>query len=488
MKKYNHLFCVAFCVLFLVEVKAQVFEPDTIKLKDWVIDGYSITNTIFNLDGPVPFWFCANNSGRYNREVISEQSWINMVTAKNELTPELFIGAGIEIVSRGTFNESFFNQLYLKLTYKKFLFRIGKETYTLAQYNDELGIGSMVQSKNSRAVPRLGAGFYDYSPVPFTGGNILFKGAIQFGRLNDNRGEKGTKKPWLHEKFFYLKTSHTYFNFWIGLNHSVLMGGTYPDGRKIPVDLLSAFLGMKSEKICQSFPEENYKSGGAHLGLFDCGGGWYLKDWHVDLYYQKPFTNRKGFGEAILLKHDKIVGINTVNSSKRLINQLLLEYIKTDHQGGFSETGLKQDNKTESYSNPSMYYRGNSYHGRSMGLPLFLTRDDVCYNDETGPLHNDRFFVNNRVVAWHLGLSGWVSKKCRYRILETYSINYGTYAGLNVEQPGYFFREGEKQHYLLIDLNYHFTSCPMIISLRFGKDNGQVNKSSAIMVEVTWNI
>ena len=63
--------------------------------------------------------------------------------------------------------------------------------------------GSLFVSNNARPMPRIGGGFYDYTPVPLLDEYLEFKGALNFGVLNDDRNMYvGTDRPLVSRKVF----------------------------------------------------------------------------------------------------------------------------------------------------------------------------------------------------------------------------------------------------------------------------------------------
>lgn len=501
------------------------------------VHGASEIKTVLLADGYTPFWFVSNNSGRITESSSSQLAWINSVFLPVELGGGLSIASGMELVLRETTKESYINQLFVNLKYGNLLLRVGRESFTLAQYNDEIGLGSMFLSNNARPFTRIGLGFYEYTPLPFLKDYLQVKGAFQLGKLTDDRGGRGTRDPWIQEKFFYLKTAGTKLNVWVGMNHSVLMGGTHPNGERIPVDFWASFIGGKSGKFTNKFEGEVSNAAGAHFGLFDFGAELKLQGRHLDLYYQKPITDGSGIRGIFNMKQDKILGVNIISSDERIINQMIIEYIRTDHQSGRGTPDYVYDKEIPAYQDPEMnatflrenfgldvqrvtyreyrsyldqflnhgyasggrddyynnylYFNGNSFHSRALGTPLFYTRSVRSRNSRLSFSEGEQFFVNNRVKAVHFGVSGWLSHSIRYRLLETFSVNYGTYAGLYGgryswdEQEDYFFKGGKSQNYFLAEATYQFGTIPMAITLSIGNDSGEVFESTAAQISVS---
>ena len=495
--------------------------------------------TVFRLNGTTPFWFYSNRWGRIEKREGSGQYLIGEVYFDRSLGEKSSMAIGAEAITSNPGDAKYLNQLFLKLRYDHLELRIGKEALSIAQYSDDLSSGSMFVSKNARPVAHIGLGFYDYVILPFTNRQIVFKGAFQLGLLDDDRGQKGTDRPLLQEKFFYLKSNRQGLNFWLGINHSVLMGGTYPDGTKIPVDLWASFWGKGSPKFKQYFEGEENNAAGAHFGLFDFGGEFSRMDWKAESWYQKPIADQSGIRGIFNLKHDQILGVNVVSRSKKIINQFLFEYVKTDYQSGSGTPNLSMDgrildirliedydsfldenfavetqgvskdqflkylrqylNKGEktggrdNYYNNWMYYKGNSYYGRSIGTPLFQTQDDKSFFNRADDFIYDGYFINNRLIAYHIGFSGWLGSYVKYRLLETFTINKGTYAGKYGgvfawdTQTDYFFNRSKNQNYLLVELHYFLKRMPLILTSGIGWDAGKLSQSKAILFSAGWS-
>ena len=60
--------------------------------------------------------------------------------------------------------------------------------------------------------------------------------------------------------------------------------------------------------------------------------------------------------------------------------------------------------------------------------------------------------INNKVVAHHLGIKGWLFDNLHYRALGNYSMNYGTN-----HSP---FEPAKKEYSVLTEFNYHLPEQP----------------------------
>lgn len=454
-----------------------------------------------------PHWQVSNRYGIFDDLKQSEFVGLFGLGYKKYFGTKFKAETEVEFNLKSELSNSYFQQLYFNLFYGALQLKIGKEAYTIGQYSDDLSSGSLFLSNNSIPLPRIGMGFYDYTPMPFIGKFIEFKGALNFGILNDDRGSLGNvENPWFHEKFFYLKSRTLPVNVHAGINHNAIFGGTTSDGRKIESDLLSTFFARGSSKVGGG--EENNVAG-AHFGLYDVGLSWKIKQVNFQTYFQKPFSDGSGMR---LNSEDKVIGILLTNAKKSFFHSINYEYINTTHQSGagipdpvingrgikpsnledldqfmlenfdtitigitknmlvsYMEKNLNYGNKytgRDDHYNNYLYTGGLAYKGRAIGNSLFTTKNRVVAMDVDFDGTYDRVFVNNRIVAHHLAFEGYLSRNIYYRTKLTYTENYGSYAGANKgrynwaskENPeyydAYYFKDGLKQAYTFLELNY----------------------------------
>jgi hypothetical protein len=122
-----------------------------------------------------PHWQVSNKYGIFDRNRQTE------LVGLFGLAYQYKIGDRFKIETQGEFNvksdisTSYFQQLYLNVHYGSLQLKIGKEAYTIAQYSDALSSGSLFVSNNARPIPKIGIGFYDFTPVPGLAGMLSLK-------------------------------------------------------------------------------------------------------------------------------------------------------------------------------------------------------------------------------------------------------------------------------------------------------------------------
>lgn len=460
-----------------------------------------------------PHWQVSNRYGIFDRAKKTDVVGLFGLAYNYQLRKKFSLESEVEFNLRSDISTSYFQQLYVNLNYGALQLKIGKEAYTIGQYSENLSSGSFFLSNNARPIPRIGGGFYQYTPLPIIGKYVEFKGAMNFGVLNDDRSAyKGTDKPLLHEKFLYIKSKSLPINLHIGLNHSAQLGGTlydggstFYDGRKIETDLVATFLAQGSAKLGGG---EESNAAGAHFGLYDFGLNWNIKKTTFQFYFQKPFND--GSGRRFKSK-DKILGLLFNSNKKGFISEVTYEYINTMHQSGMGISDPKIEGKTvflreiddldqfmlenfdtltagitrrslldflkeklnyghefggrDGYYDNWYYPMGLSYNHQNIGNSFLTNKATLESNNSDFDRTIDSFFVNDRIVAHHLALSGYLGNGLSHRIKMTYTNNFGTYTAANkgegwasINDPdyynSYYFKDGLKQAYTFLELNY----------------------------------
>jgi hypothetical protein len=114
-----------------------------------------------------------------------------------------------------------------------------------------------------------------------------------------------------------------------------------------------------------------------------------------------------------------------------------------------------------------------------MGSPLNLTRDQLPSTANTGTYHN--YIANDRFRAFHVGAKGELTNNFIWKIMFTYSVNYGSYYD---EYPGrytwemtdnYYFAGGLNQLYTMVGIEWAPKKVSKItIKSDFALDSGEI--------------
>ncbi|MEQ8712814.1 MAG: hypothetical protein RIC80_07340, partial [Cyclobacteriaceae bacterium] len=133
--------------------------------------------------------------------------------------------------------------------------------------------------------------------------------------------------------------------------------------------------------------------------------------------------------------------------------------------------------------------------GRTIGTPLFLTspRMGEIYDDVDFGLDYERTYVfNNRVEGIHIGANGAINSKMSYKLLFTYTRNFGNYYsqfGRFWERLGepFHFEEGRTHYYVMASIDYLMNN-RLSGQVSLGYDFGEQNNSMGILAKLAYRI
>jgi hypothetical protein len=474
---------------------------------------YSIqSNSIYASSELAPLWLHSNNFGTINNFGHGELALSSNITYTSDFIKKSTIQLGIEGNVKNEWTKSSLLQAYAAIDYKKMSLIIGKKNIDFLY--DKGQESPFMNYQNIRPFPYIAFGFFEYTALPFTREYVTFKAAFVQGILNDDR-EEGIQDPLFHFKNLYVSTGKLPVNLFVGMNHSVVFGGTMQDGTKIPVDLISTYLARQgSERVGEVLPTEEINRPGEHLGLVEIGIVRQSKNKNFALAVGQPYTDSEG--DDPFINKDKTVRLQYYVNNKSLFSSITYEFASLKYQSG---PGLDLTNYQfiddysaylreefgldiqvtdwpeffnllvdlinhgyatagrDNYFNNGIYPLSSFYDGHFMGYPFAHSKWQIAHFKD---IDNFDYQVvgNNRVVAHHFSLKGWVNKRLSYQTRCSFSKNYGTYAGVDYttfeQLDGYYFKDGKNQNYYSLTLNYQLHKMPLGISLSLGYDMGEL--------------
>ncbi|MCQ2228869.1 MAG: hypothetical protein MJZ13_03915 [Bacteroidales bacterium] len=247
--------------------------------------------------------------------------------------------AGLGVVGKSELKRSMIHEAYLAGKLFIFDYTAGMQAFSpLAQY-DRMTSGNFLMSSNARPTPRIGVGLFDYWSVPYTHDWIQLKGGMYIGRLFNEDYDKEytkthTKDVLFHEKFAYLRLGGWYAKPYLGLTHSVMMGGTLADGTKLPIDFWSSFVAKGSQQFTGKTRGEATNAAGGHQGLWDAGLDIDFDAINATVYCKRPFTDATGKKYFDERSGDFYLGTVITLPKSRFIKSFSIEWMKTSKQGG----------------------------------------------------------------------------------------------------------------------------------------------------------
>jgi len=195
------------------------------------------------------------------------------------------------------------------------------------------------------------------------------------------------------------------------IQHFAQWAGTSPTFGKLPNNF-SAFVDVFFAK--QASTEGEFASVlGNHLGSIMLDYEFVTSMGDFSVYHDHPFEDRSGLRFANF--PDGVWGVFYTPENKKIISNILYEYIDTSDQSGNTII-----HGFDNYFSNNLYRSGWTYEGNIIGLPFIMIDKDIVINDMTSPI------VSNRVRLHHIGVSGSF-KKIEWMLKTTFSKNLGTY-------------------------------------------------------------
>jgi hypothetical protein len=374
------------------------------------------TGTIGQFGDQKPFWLFSNRDGKFSPEKSAGYTDL-FIYSEKDTTTNFNVTYGLEgftsYIGTGNFQ---LNQYYTRVQFHFVQLYAGAVSESFGNHYTPLSSGSLLYSRNARPIPKIAISSDGYLDVPFTQGYMKIKGYLSHGWMGEDRY---VETPFLHHKYGYAKLGGDLpVNVSYGLQHFAIWGGVSPEHGQLPTGLDSykkVFFAQTADSTAPS--NEALNTLGDHRGSHQFGIEYKNDKWHVNTYYQNIFEDNSG----VRFKNfpDGLWGIAFHNQEKKkLIQDLVYELVHTKDQGGkrLVPAGSGNDN----FFNNSIYRSGWTNERYTIGTPLI-----------TSPILNEndaRSILNSRVIAHHVGISGWIKDNWSFMGLVTYSLNYGTHA------------------------------------------------------------
>lgn len=354
-----------------------------------------------------PLLSYSNEWGRYTQYDDGEVAACAKVAYRHEFrNPSIVFRAGVGGQVSTDSKRTMLSEAYADFDLWMFGIKAGLENYTPVESNTSTSAGSYLMSNNARPVPRAWAGILDYwalpldrLPLPFAGrlrNLIEIRGGVSFGRIDDE-GEAGyTDDILLSEKFAYGRIGAWPVKPYVGLNHSVVMGGRMSNGTKIPIDFWNSFFGRNGDPEVfgnGEFRGETTNKAGGHQGMWDCGLDFAIGDAATGkLYHQKPFADNKASGFTSHPFGDFTIGAQVRLTRFAPVSEVSVEFVKTDWQGG---PGLPDPYVPTRGGQYALYYPGDITEGNfeRMKNEVFIADDVREWERRTGRVltYDNRF-------------------------------------------------------------------------------------------------
>ncbi len=325
------------------------------------------------------------------------------------------LDAGFRLDARISDGENRFGFSELYLHFRAFGWQL-----SAGRFHDPIGLGSdgplttgsMMVSRNALQPFRLRLSTPGFVPVPLTDGVVSFRAGWSEAVTTDDRFVDRAR---IHQKYLYLKVRPVReVHLKAGIVHNLMWGGTHPElGRmhgSVRDWLNDVFIQGDEDVFGNVTPLGN------SLGAYDFGVEYRGREWSAGAYRMFYIED----GESLHLPNPwdgswiAWLDLHDPERPRRPVSYITYEHVNTKKQDADPWDAIGRGR----YYSHNVWRDGWVHHGQVLGTPLILIDPD-----RIGP--RDRNLVNNIVLAHHLGFAGHISDRFSYRLMATYSRNYG---------------------------------------------------------------
>lgn len=386
-----------------------------------------------------PFWLVSNIHGlgapEFNNGYVRGEIYKPMNREKR-----FSWGAGVDLTGAWNLPAPFaIRQLYAELHYRAIWVSIGSRNYGSYYNNHRLSTGDLLFSDNAMAIPQIRIGTNDFATFWGTKGWFSVRGYLAYGFFTDSKW----KKNWVYPGGD--RTSGTLFcsrGVWlrggnwekfpltldVGIEMGTQFGGTiYKDGYhfKMPSGLMAwikAFVPMSGDDTTPEGEQTNIE--GNMTGEYSISVSFApTSEWLIRPYWEHYFEDHSQLTFEYGTWKDNLWGLEINFPKNKFISKFVYEYIYTKDQTGpvnhnYTPEVPEQVSGGDNYFNHYLYDAWQNW-GMTIGNPLAIS-----------PLYNrdHRIYIyNTRFIANHIGLEGNPLDSLKWRLLLTFTQNWGSY-------------------------------------------------------------
>ncbi|WP_245925397.1 capsule assembly Wzi family protein [Arcticibacter pallidicorallinus] len=399
-------------------------------------------------NGTVPFWMRSNQFGSIPLSGAST-SFIAKAYKGYDSTKTIDWGFGTEArANLGSTSKFILTEGYIKVRAGIFELSAGRTKDVMGFNSDQrLSSGNFSVSGNALGIPKISVSIPEYWSPSIFNDLIAIKGSLSHGwtgKLHiadviSSTGPGGTIRTpvdrvdsYLHQKALYarLGTSNWKLKLHGGINHQVIWGNErYIYGETFGLSPIETFFFVATGKAYGRIQENGIPRSkiGNHLGSIDLAVEYDFPTFNL-LVYRQNFYDVGAIAKLANIK-DGLNGISLTN--KKFTDQshgirwkkATFEFLYSKDQAGLNSSRRTKSGDENYYNN--FFYRGGwSYKGLGLGTPFFTANNVARKGSASDPID---FFINNRVVAFHLGLDASI-ERWDYLLKTSFSRNHGTFA------------------------------------------------------------
>lgn len=391
-------FSILFSMLCLNHASAQLSNGELI-LKSKAVAPVS--------SNELPFWLWANQYGKVNDEGVNAIQDVSY-TSSHLTNSGLSFKSRFDVTLTNGINHSLnISQMYINASYKKLEGTFGRFNDIQGLNDGELGVGSMMKSRNASAMFGGRIGTNQFIEFPFTQGYFEFDFDIGHYWFDEDRY---VEDVYLHSKSLYLQIDLSPLELRGGIIHNVMWGGVSPDFGQFPStfnDYLRVVFAQGARKN-STVTGEQENSLGNTIAAFDYGILW--EDDRIDLTITRLFYIEDRTGLLSRSGWDGQWSIDLYFKKPTFLRNIRYDYIYTIRQ---DSKNYQPDGRAD-YNHHYLYRTGWTYHGNVIGIPLFTFDESINQ------------FTNNILVGHSLGFILNPNAKSEIKVIGAYTRNYGT--------------------------------------------------------------
>lgn len=443
----------------------------------------------------LPFWLYTNNYGKITQDAYFWGNAGLFSDFQKKDTRKFDYAFGFEgtgLLGKDD-NHIFINQLYGRLRWQNLRLDAGMINRPIEYDGLSASNGDMLWSTNTRSIPGISFSSNDYIKFPWIKW-LAFRFRYAEYYMTDKRVMGRTTH--LHNKMGAIRlTPSSRLNIEVGIEDYAQWGGKNrytgikaPNSLKNYLDIILIRSGREDAN-----ESDQINKLGNHIGQHFLRIHYDAPRWEGRFYYNHMFED--GSGQDYKNWPDGLYGIFlTRKEGKKIIKSFLYEIYYTKSQSGklherpaTDEERDKQNPNNpfygkillggnDNYFNHSDYQSGWTLYGRTIGAPFFTPVSP----DKDGVV---RGIYNNRFIAHHFGLSGTICWDIQYKLLFSYSVNYGTHSRPFVDENSQSVTKSQYSfgaEFIAPDLHI-----PVNIGLNIGFDQGDLLKNKfGIMLRI----
>lgn len=389
--------------------------------------GYTSKNT-------VPFWLRSNQYG----SIPSDGASLSLIAGvrKDYDTSKHLIQLGFSLIARANAGQASSFKLiegYGKMGMGIFEIKAGREKEFMGLADTSLTSGPFSVSGNALGIPKVQFGIPAFSNV-FGGKLFAFKGNFAHGWIgkvaaNPYVARAGKLTAFYHQSALYGRFGKPGWKLklYAGINHEVMWSNEKVSENGLQPGLQTFWYVVTGKTY------DRFSKVGNHIGSVDLGFEYDFKNFTLFAYRQN-FYDAGALGRLANI-NDGLNGISISNkkqaNKKFKWNKILFEILNTRNQAGYPWSPATNSGD-EDYYNNYLYIEGWTYKQMNIGSPFLTTQ--ATAKEDLAKVAN-QYFVNNRVLAFHLGFEGSI-KKLHITAKTSYSQNYGTFGTSEYQNSG----------------------------------------------------